>query len=120
MITSALGPSRGEVWRINFDPTVGSEIQKARPAVIISSDAVGKLPIKLVAPVTGWQPHFTGYLWHVRIDPTASNGLTKPSAVDVLQVRSVDVQRFIDRIGAVTADIMQEIVTALALVVEYQ
>jgi mRNA interferase MazF len=56
----------------------------------------------------------------VRIDPDAHNGLTKPSAVDVLQVRGVDVQRFTDRIGAVTADALEEIITSLALVVEYQ
>lgn len=120
MTTSAPAPRRGEVWRINFDPTVRTEIQKSRPAVVISSDAVGKLPIKLVAPITGWQPHFAGDVWHVRIDPDAHNGLTKPSAVDVLQVRGVDVQRFTDPLGVVTADTLEEIVTSLALVVEYQ
>ena len=45
---------------VNFDPTVGSEIGKQRPAVVISSDAVGRLPIKLVAPITGWQEKFSG------------------------------------------------------------
>ena len=45
-------PLRGEIWLVNFDPTIGSEIRKTRPAVVVSSDAVGRLPIKLVAPVT--------------------------------------------------------------------
>lgn len=120
MTTSSPTPRRGEVWRINFDPTVGTEIQKIRPAVVISSDAVGKLPIKLVAPITGWQPHFAADVWHVRIDPAPDNGLTKLSTVDVLQVRGVDVQRFIARVGTVSADVLEEIVTSLALVVEYQ
>jgi len=44
---SAAIPKRGEVWLVNFDPTIGTEIKKKRPAVIISSDAVGILPIKL-------------------------------------------------------------------------
>ena len=35
---------QGEVWLINLDPTVGSEIKKTRPAVIVSDDALGKLP----------------------------------------------------------------------------
>ncbi|MDD1438227.1 type II toxin-antitoxin system PemK/MazF family toxin [Dolichospermum sp. ST_sed10] len=47
-------PKRGEIWLVNFDPTVGAEIRKIRPAVVISSDAAGRLPIKLVAPITGW------------------------------------------------------------------
>jgi mRNA interferase MazF len=42
-------PKRGEIWLVNFDPTIGAEIKKVRPAVVISSDAVGKLPIKLMA-----------------------------------------------------------------------
>ena len=35
---------RGEVWLVNLDPTIGAEIKKTRPAVIISSDLVGVLP----------------------------------------------------------------------------
>jgi mRNA interferase MazF len=120
LTTSSPAPRRGEVWRINFDPTVGTEIQKLRPAVVISSDAIGKLPIKLVAPITGWQPHFAGNVWHVRLDPDSDNGLTKPSAVDVLQVRGVDTRRFVALLGSVSPDVLEEIVTSLALVVEYQ
>lgn len=59
-------PQRGDVWLVNFGPTLGSEIRKVRPAVVLSSDALGKLPLKLVAPVTEWKAHFFGNLWHVR------------------------------------------------------
>ena len=62
-------PRLGEIWLVNFDPTIGTEIRKTRPAVVVSSDAVGRLPIKLVAPVTDWKEHFTPNIWHVRIDP---------------------------------------------------
>ena len=51
-------PQRGEVWLVNFDPTIGAEIKKTRPAIVISSDAVGRLPIKLVTPVTDWKDYF--------------------------------------------------------------
>ncbi len=120
MTTSSPAPLRGEVWRVDFNPTRGTEIRKIRPAVVISSDAIGKLPIKLVAPITDWKPHFSSDIWHVRINPDSSNGLSKPSAVDVLQIRSVDTQRFVKRLGSVSADVLEEIVTSLALVVEYQ
>lgn len=55
MTTNSLFPKRGDVWLANFDPTVGAEIKKIRPAVVVSSDSVGKLPIKLIAPVTDWK-----------------------------------------------------------------
>jgi mRNA interferase MazF len=43
---------RGEVWLINLDPTVGAEIRKAKPAVIVNDDAVGLLPLKVIVPIT--------------------------------------------------------------------
>lgn len=70
MTSSGPSPQRGEVWIVNFDPTVGSEIQKTRPAVVVSSDAVGRLPVKLVVPLTDWKPHYAGNIWHVRLSPT--------------------------------------------------
>ena len=55
-------PKRGEIWLVNFDPTVGAEIRKIRPAVVISSNAADRLPIKLVAPITDWKPIFCSKL----------------------------------------------------------
>ena len=45
-------PKRGEIWLVNLNPTVGAEIHKTRPAIVISSDYIGKLPLKLVVPIT--------------------------------------------------------------------
>jgi mRNA interferase MazF len=45
LTTNSEIPRRGEIWLVNFDPTVGAEIKKIRLAIVISSDAAGKLPI---------------------------------------------------------------------------
>lgn len=113
---------RGDIWRINLDPTVGTEIKKSRPCVVISSNSIGKLPIKLVAPVTGWNSKFDDAIWLVKITPDNKNNLTKESAVDALQLRGVDIQRFIEnqRLGYLSQDTMDEITTAVAAVTEYQ
>jgi mRNA interferase MazF len=110
---------RGEVWLIDLDPTIGAEMQKTRPAVVISSDAVGALPVKLVAPITAWKDHLAGNYWHVRLDPDSANGLQKSSSADMLQVRGVDTARFVRRLGNVSSEHLQALVAALALVVEY-
>ena len=112
-------PKRGEIWRVNFDPTTGTEIKKIRPAVVISSDAIGKLPIKLVAPVTDWKEYFTGSLWHVKIEPDELNGLTKISAVDALQLHGMDTQRFVEKLGEVSAETLEQILLAIAVVIDY-
>ena len=46
---------RGEIWLINLDPTIGAEIRKTRPAIIINDDALGKLPLKIIIPLTDWK-----------------------------------------------------------------
>ncbi|MBX3325187.1 MAG: type II toxin-antitoxin system PemK/MazF family toxin [Nitrospira sp.] len=120
MSTSRPSPRRGEIWLINLDPTVGSEIQKIRPAVIVSSDAFGRLPLRLVAPITGWQDHFKGNIWHLRIDPDSRNGLSKTSTIDALQLRGVDTSRFIKKLGHLPSSVMEELAAAIAAVVEYQ
>lgn len=112
---------RGEIWRVNFEPTIGSEIKKTRPAVVISSNSIGKLPIKIIAPLTNWNQNFDNSLWHTKIIPNNKNNLTKISAVDALQIRGVDVQRFLPpKVGTLTQDQIEEIVTAIAAVIELQ
>jgi mRNA interferase MazF len=120
MSTTRPTPRRGEVWRVDLNPTRGAEMQKTRPVIVLSSDATGRLPIKLVAPITSWDEGFSNFIWHVRIEPDRQNGLTRPSSVDVLQTRGVDVARFIDRMGRADSAVLDEILAALVAVVEYE
>jgi len=43
---------QSEIWLINLDPTIGSEIRKTRPAIIVNDDILGKLPLKIIVPIT--------------------------------------------------------------------
>ena len=54
-------PRRGEIWLVNFDPSVGSEIRKIRPALVLSLDAIGRLPLKLVVPITDWNTRYSTF-----------------------------------------------------------
>ena len=82
--------------------TVGTEIKKTRPALVVNSDKIGILPIKLVAPITAWKDYLASNVWLVKIFPNSSNGLTKVSAADLLQLRGVDTRRFIKKIGLIS------------------
>lgn len=112
--------SRGDVWLVNFDPTIGSEINKKRPAVVVSSDALGILPVVVVVPVTDWKERYAKNLWHTKIINDSVNGLDKVSAVDVLQIRSISTERLAKKLGRISSTIMEEIVAAIAAVIEYQ
>jgi mRNA interferase MazF len=110
-------PQRGEIWLVNFDPAVGAEIRKLRPAVVLSSDRMGRLPLRVVAPVTEWRAHYIGYSWFVHIPASSKNGLDKESGADAFQVKSVSDKRFAQFIGVVTSDELDAIASAVALVV---
>ena len=99
---------------------MGSEINKTRPAVVVNSDSLGVLPVHIVVPITDWKDRYTKNLWHIRIVNDATNGLDKVSAVDVLQIRSVSAERLGKKLGRVSSAVMEEIVAAIAAVIEYQ
>jgi len=109
---------RGEVWLVNLDPTVGAEMRKTRPAVIVSSDLVGILPLRVIVPLTDWKERYAVAPWMVRIEPTRENGLAKTSAADCFQVRSIAAGRLVQKIGQVSAGDMERIVESIKLVIE--
>jgi len=111
---------RGDIWIINLDPTLGSEIKKSRPAIIVNDDAIGVLPLKIIVPITEWKERYKIAPWMVRLDPDEVNGLDKPSSADTFQVRSVAQERFLRQVGKVSDKTMQQITKALALVLSME
>ena len=97
--------SRGEIWQADLQGSVGNEIKYERPVVVVSPDEVGMLPIAIVCPITEWKDYFVNNVWHVKLEPDDINGLTKLSAVDTLQLRSLstDTRRFLWKRGRVSS-----------------
>ncbi len=115
-----VSPRRGEVWYVNLEPTQGAELQKMRPCVVISADTVGRLPLRLVVPLTTWQEAFAVRPWLALVEPTTENGLVRDSAADTFQLRSVSLLRFDSRgpMGTLSEEVMKQIISALLLTVD--
>jgi mRNA interferase MazF len=110
-------PQRGEIWLLHFDPAVGAEIRKLRPAVVVNLDSIGKLPLRIVVPLTDWQAAFAALPWFVPIAANSANGLAKDSGADAFQVKSLSVARFDRKLGAVSAAQMDAISGSIAMCV---
>lgn len=97
---------RGEVWLAALDPTVGSEIQKTRPCLIISPDELNAhLRTAIVAPMTtGSRP--APFRISVKFKGKAS--LILPD-----QMRTVDKTRLVKRLGKIDAATMSTVITVL-------
>ena len=107
-----------EIWLINLDPTLGAEMKKSRPCVILNSNEIGKLPLKVIAPLTDFKHHYEQTPWMVRVDPNAENKLIKISAIDLFQVRSLSDGRLIKKIGTISEAELERSKLALKVVFE--
>ena len=107
---------RGEIWLYKADPTIGDEIGKTRPCIIVNNDEMGILRLKIVVPITGWNQLFDQVPWMVKIEPNTENCLTKLSVADTFQIRSVSQERLIKQIGLVSSDSMKKINQALSII----
>ncbi len=109
---------QSEIWEINLSPTVGAEIKKKRSAVIINDASIGVLPLRVIVPITQWKDKFSGAIWMIKIEPDSQNRLSKLSAIDTFQIRSISTARFIKKVGLISPDILSEIKTAVKAVID--
>jgi len=107
---------QGEIWLVSLDPTVGAEIKKTRPAIIVNDNTLGRLPLKVIGPLTDWKDRYEVAPWMVKIVSDNQNKLTKDSSADCFQIRSVAEERCIKKLGQVDNDTMKKIREGLATV----
>ena len=98
--------SQGDIWLVNFEPSVGSEIKKARPCVVVNDDRIGRFGIKVVLPITEWKEYYVDYPWLIKIEPDSKNNLSKTSTIECFQIKSFSEDRFIKKIGKIDKDIL--------------
>ena len=107
-------PRRGAIYLVHFDPTVGHEIQKTRPAVIIQNDVSNQYSLITIVAAISLQFSDPPFPREVVIDPEES-GLLKRSAVIVNQIRSVDRLMLARRLGHLTGRSMQRVDEAIRM-----
>jgi len=97
---------RGEIWLVNLEPTVGSEIQKSRPCVVVSPAELNEtLRTVIVAPMTS-----KGFAAPFRV-PVTHAGTKGLIVLD--QLRTVDKLRLVKKLGAVSAKTLTSVLVTL-------
>jgi mRNA interferase MazF len=109
----SIHPKHGEIWLVEFDPVIGDEIGKRRPAVVLSRPQAGILQLRYVCPVTDWKSWYEDFPWFRELIPTTSNGLRKRSGADAYQCKSVSLKRFSIRLGTLERDALDDIIRRL-------
>ena len=121
--SGVVGPRRGEVYLVSFDPTVGAEIRKTRPALVLQNDVANRWsPITIVAAISSRPTGSSGappveetvYPTEVRVDPPEGR-LTTRSVVLLNQIRSIDRRRLVKRLGRLRPGTMKQVDRALQI-----
>jgi len=109
-------PKRGDIIRLDFDPSAGHEQQGTRPALVLSPEAFNRFGIALACPVTRGGAFARGKAWTVAL---AGTGLTTDGVVLCNQVRTVDWKaRRAQFIEAVPADLIADVLARVVTLVE--
>lgn len=108
-------PRRGEVWRVSLDPTVGHEIKKTRPAIVVTNDVYNTYNwVVLIMPLTSRD---TAEYDQVLIQPP-EGGLTQTSVTLPDQLRAVDRARLVHRLGVLSDGTMEDVDRSLRIVLD--
>ncbi len=110
----------GEIWRVNLDPTLGDEIRKRRPVVVLNAGEEKSLKLAIVVPVTGWRSRWQNHPFFLPIVPEPRHGLDKKGAVDCFQIRALSHRRFVQRLGALNRPEMDRLRAAVALILDIE
>jgi mRNA interferase MazF len=106
-------PKRGEIWLVEFDPSIGTEIQKTRPALIISNNIANDKSTKItVVPLTGRIKQMPIV---VIIEPDQLNKLEKQSLIRVPDICTFDKIRLKNKIGTLSNEKLKEVDKKLKL-----
>lgn len=101
---------RGDIVLVNLDPTVGVEIKKTRPAIVVSNDSINQFSQLVVVPLTKNIAHLSPS--HAVI-PKGSARLTFTSKVVTEQIKAVDKQRIVKRLRSLSPSLLTQVERAL-------
>jgi mRNA interferase MazF len=116
---SVPAPKRGQIWLVNLDPTIGSEIKKKRPCAVIGEQLFMRPRMTIVVPITGWKSKYDECVWMVKVDKNQRSGLSKTSVVDAAQIRSISTERLVRSKGRLSTSQLDEVVAAVVLCIGY-
>ena len=107
---------QSEIWLVDFSPKIGQEIDKKKPAIIVNHDSMGALQLKVVVPVTDAARSIRD--WHVVLNPSKGNGISKKSIADCFQIKSISKDRFVKQLGVLSTTEMDKIKLGLVKVLD--
>jgi mRNA interferase MazF len=103
----------GSIWLVNFDPSIGTEIRKTRPAIIVSGTLFNQRRKVTVLPITSSSPDSKLLPVVVALEPDPNNGLTTDSFIVCIDPMTFDKQRLVRQLGILNSDKIRQVQSIL-------
>jgi mRNA interferase MazF len=103
----------GSIWLVNFDPSIGTEIRKTRPAIIVSGTLFNQRRKVTVLPITSSSPDSRLLPVVIALEPDETNGLTTDSFIVCIDPMTFDKQRLVRQLGILNTDKIRQVQSIL-------
>ena len=110
----------GEIYWVNLDPTIGEEIEKRRPVVVLNGGHDKHLRLAIVVPITAWSHYWEKNPFFVSLEPNLTNRLQKKSVIDCFQMRAISYKRFAEKIGNISDEEINLLKKSIALILNIE
>ena len=117
---SSVIPKRGEIYLVNFDPSIGAEIKKTRPALILQNDIANRYSsVTIVAAITSFSDK-DGKMYSTEVFiGDSEGGLDNDSVALLNQIRTIDKQRLVKKLGVLKDKTMAQIDKAVQISLDF-
>jgi len=118
---SSVIPKRGEIYLVNFDPSIGAEIKKTRPALILQNDIANRYSsVTIVAAITSFSDK-DGKTYPTEVFIGVSEGGLDNDSITLLnQIRTIDKRRLVKKLGVLKDKTMAQIDKAIQISLEFR
>ena len=117
---SSVIPKRGEIYLVNFDPAIGAEIKKTRPALILQNDIANRYSsVTIVAAITSFSDK-DGKMYSTEVFiGDSEGGLDNDSVALLNQIRTIDKRRLVKKLGVLKDKTMAQIDKAVQISLDF-
>jgi len=119
-LASSVIPKQGEIYLVNFDPAIGAEIKKTRPALILQNDIANRYSsVTIVAAITSFSDK-DGKMYSTEVFiGDSEGGLDNDSVALLNQIRTIDKRRLVKKLGVLKDKTMAQIDKAVQISLDF-
>jgi len=110
----------GDIYTVDFDPQTGSTLNKTLPVIVLNGGDHRYLPLAIVAPIIDWEDYLAENPFFVSLEHEPLKGLRNKSMIDCYQLRAIDHERLIEKIGTLSSDKMNQIKKSISLILDIE